>query len=274
MLEDGTPCDKSAPGAVKHVTGGAAAKGANSGFGGERGRRQWRREAYTGACWSLRAAARARVFNLFALFPSSTRLQARPRVSAPRSSAPRRARSRSSRPRPTLPSGPWTRPPAVSFRAAGGGSGRLYGACQVGFEGGGGVLVHLRASAPALPSSVHFFQAATAVSFRAAGGGGGRLHGVLGSLVGGGGALVHLFSPPLLARRRGGVGVQGGDRRGDQRRVRPGRRRRDHGRRHLLARRVRRPRAAARRQGQEPRGAARRGGQDQGRHDQAEERRR
>ena len=28
MLDDGTPCDKSAPGAVKHVTGGAAAKGA------------------------------------------------------------------------------------------------------------------------------------------------------------------------------------------------------------------------------------------------------
>jgi hypothetical protein len=29
MLADGiTPCDKSAPGAVKHVTGGAAAKGA------------------------------------------------------------------------------------------------------------------------------------------------------------------------------------------------------------------------------------------------------
>jgi hypothetical protein len=40
MLDDGTPCDKSAPGAVKHVTGGAAAKGANSGFGGERGRRR------------------------------------------------------------------------------------------------------------------------------------------------------------------------------------------------------------------------------------------
>ena len=39
-LANGTPCSKGTLGAIKHDTGGAAAKGA---YSGQSGRQQWRR---------------------------------------------------------------------------------------------------------------------------------------------------------------------------------------------------------------------------------------